>query len=452
MFPALVRTITLPTLEALLGRKTFAYYRQMQQEQWLGADEIRAIQLARLRDLLAVALKQTKDYAQLANRPADWLPSSLDDLRALPLLDKATLTAHREALTNAGVPGGPVRYTTGGSSGQPLIFYFDKRRQAVDKAARMLTHEWWQVRPGDREAYIWGSPVELSKQDRMKQARDWLINDMLLPAFDLSETTVPQFVAKLRRFKPACLFGYCSSITLLCQIARRAGIDLSDIPLKAAFCTAEVLYDYQRQTISEAFGGVPVVNGYGSREGGFISHDCPAGNMHIMSTSVIVEFLQDGKPVAEGQDGEIVLTHLDNYAMPFIRYRTGDIGQPSKAKCSCGRGLEVMKSVKGRSTDFVVTPDGRWVHGLALIYVVREFPGVAQFQIVQKDVDDVRVRLIVQDGFPPDGQEAIRQGLVKRLGPDVRVRVESVDAIAQDASGKFRYVISEVARQRQALM
>ena len=111
-----------------------------------------------------------------------------------------------------------------------------------------------------------------------------------------------------------------------------------------------------------------------------------------------------------------------------------------------------MKVVKGRSTDFIVAPDGRWVHGLALIYVIREIPGVRQYQITQADVDSVCVRIVLDDGFPSDGQERIREGITKRLGTNVRVDVEEVPEIARAPSGKFRYVISQVARDRQALL
>ena len=449
MLPLLARNIVLPAMEAILRRDTFACLRRIRKEQWLSPDEIREIQLARLRELVCASLARTSAYQHLANVPRDWQPNVLEEMRQLPLLDKSILTLHREGLINVDVPGGPIRYTTGGSSGQPLIFFFDKRRQAVDKAARMLTHEWWGVRPGDREAYLWGSPVELSRQDRLKQLRDWMINDMLLPAFDLSEAVVPQFIAKLRRFRPACLFGYPSSITLMCQVARRLGLRMDDLGISVVFSTAEVLYDHQKQVISETLGGVPVVNGYGSREGGFIAHECPAGSMHIMSTDVIVEFIQDGKAVEDGQDGEIVVTHLANYAMPFIRYRTGDIGQPSNSRCSCGRSLQLMKSLKGRTTDFVVTPDGRWVHGLGLIYAIREIPGVMKYQVLQSDVDSVEVRLVVDDQFAPQSAEAIESSISSRLGPQVRVAVSLIDAIAEDASGKYRYVISKVARDLQ---
>ena len=434
-----------------MRRSTFRYYREMMKSERWPTERLRAVQLKKLRELITMAASRTA-YARLARVASSWRPNTLEDLRGLPLLDKATISAHREELTNRDVPGGAIRYNTGGSSGEPLIFYFDKRRQAYDKAARMRTHQWFGIRPGDREAYIWGSPVELSRQDRLKNLRDWLTNEMLLSAFDLSEESVARFVQRLRRFRPACLFGYPSSISLMCQLAEKTGHKLADLPIQVVFCTAEILYDHQKQVISEAFGGVPVVNGYGSREGGFIAHECPAGRMHITSENVIVEFLKDGKPVAPGEDGEIVVTHLDNHAMPFIRYRTGDIGQPSAEICSCGRGLEVMKVVKGRSTDFIVTPDGRWVHGLGLIYVVREVPGVRQYQIIQDDVDAVRVLLVLDSDFPPDGEGRIREGLAKRLGSGVRVAVEPVTELRQDPSGKFRFVISKVAQDRQTLL
>ena len=452
MWPPVVTHILLPVHERLMGRRTFPYWRDLEASQWWSRQRLHDLQVTKLRALVALAIGQTEAYGTLAGVSRTWQPESLKDLRRLPLLDKQTLSAHREELVNRAVRGGPIRYNTGGSSGEPLIFYFDKRRQAYDKAARMRTHRWFGVEPGDREAYLWGSPVELSGQDRLKRMRDRLTNEMLLSAFDLSEQRVGWFVERLRQFRPKALFGYPSSIALMCQLARKANLSLEDLPIEAVFSTAEVLYDHQKAIIADTFGGVPVVNGYGSREGGFIAHECPEGRMHMTSENVIVEFLKDGRPVAPGEDGEIVITHLDNHAMPFIRYRTGDVGQPSDEPCPCGRGLEVMNVLKGRTTDFIIAPDGRWVHGLALIYVVRDIPGVQQYQIIQEDVDAITVRLVTTDAFPEDGREQIRNGLSHRLGSDVRIDVEPTDTIEQAPSGKHRYVVSKVAREHQALL
>jgi len=166
-----------------------------------------------------------------------------------------------------------------------------------------------------------------------------------------------------------------------------------------------------------------------------------------MDPNFVIEFVQDGRSVGEGEDGEIVLTHLDNWGMPFIRYQTGDVAQPGPAECQCGRGLATMEKIQGRTTDFIVTPDGRWQHALSIIYVVRDIEGVEQFKILQEAVDDVRVLLVTNEMYPKDGDKRIEAGFKKRMGDAVQVRVEHVEDIPREASGKFRYVVSKVARR-----
>ncbi len=443
----LARNLLLPAHERLLRRKTFAVARRLEQSQWLAPEELRRLQLAKLNELLAVALERTS-YGQLAEISSNWRAASLDDLSRLPIMDKAFLSSHREQMVNRSVEGGPIRYRTGGSTGTPLIFYFDRRRQAWDKAARIRTHRWWGIRPGDREAYIWNSPVELSRQDRLKRVRDWLMNDRLLPASELCEANVADYVARLRRFRPHCLFGYPSAISLLARLASRAGLDLSDLGVRVVFTTAEVLYQHQRELITSAFGGAPVADCYGSREAGFISHQCPEGRMHITSENVIVEFLQQGQPAAPGEDADIVVTQLDNNAMPFIRYNTGDIGQYSTEPCPCGRGLSVMSVVKGRSNDMLLTSDSRWVHSSALHAVLSGIPGIANFQFQQQADLSVRMLLVTDEQFPADGESRLRKGLLSRLGQGADFRIERCDSIPLMPSGKYCSVISQVSSQQ----
>ncbi len=170
--------------------------------------------------------------------------------------------------------------------------------------------------------------------------------------------------------------------------------------------------------------------------------------MHVIDQNVVVEYLCGDKPVGPGEDGEIVVTHLDNWAMPFIRYRTGDVAQFETKTCKCGRNLSTMKKIQGRTTDFVVTPDGRWQHGLSLVYVIRDIPGVAEFKIIQEATDDVRVLLKIHKTlFPEKGKRQIVDGFKKRMGEMVNVDIEIVDEIEKEASGKYRYVISKVAEK-----
>lgn len=219
---------------------------------------------------------------------------------------------------------------------------------------------------------------------------------------------------------------------------------MDGLGVRVVFVTSERLYDHQRETIESVFG-CPVANGYGGRDAGFIAHACPEGSMHITAEDVIVEIVDpSGKVLPPGQSGEIVVTHLATRDYPFIRYRTGDVGVLGASVCACGRGLPVLEQIQGRSTDFVVAADGTALHGLALIYVVRDVVGVRSFKIVQESRELTRVLLVTEPGFDPASDATIVAGFRRRLGEAVTIEVEHVAQIEAEKSGKFRYVVSHV--------
>jgi phenylacetate-CoA ligase len=437
-----------PLHEKIMGRKTYAYLEELEKLQWVSQKELEELRFNKLKELLVHAQENIPFYRKRFAK-ADFNPAkmqSIEDFEVLPILSKAEIRQNIEEIQWKDCPGGLHRYNTGGSSGEPLVFFFDRRRQAYDASARALTHRWWGIDIGDKELYLWGSPLEITKQDMIKDLRDSLTNELLISAFEISPQQIPEFAKQFRKFKPKCVFGYPSTIDIFCQMAAQQDFHFHDLGIQVAFCTAEVLYEHQRESISKYFGGVPVVDMYGSREAGFISHECPERAYHVMDPNYVIEYLRDGKPVQPGQDGEIILTHLDAFGMPFIRYSTGDVAQPGEALCKCGRGFSTMANIRGRTTDFVVTPDGRWQHALSVIYVVRDIEGVAEFKIIQEEVDDVRVLLRVhEDIYPADGHERIVRGFKKRMGDEVRVKIEMTEDIPPDTSGKYRYVVSKVS-------
>jgi phenylacetate-CoA ligase len=448
MHQKLVKYVFSPLHEKIIGRKTYYYLELLEEQQGATKERLEELKFEKLKKLLVHADRNvafyTSRFADVGFNPAGM--QSIEDFKVIPVLTKAEIRKNIESMKWNQCPGGLHRYNTGGSSGDPLVFYFDRRRQAYDAAARALTHRWWGIDVGDKELYFWGSPLEITKQDKFKDLRDWLTSELLISAFEISPDKIPIFVQQFRKFKPKCVFGYPSTIALFCHVAKNQNLYLHDLGVRVVFCTAEVLYQHQRETISEYFGGVPVVDSYGSREGGFISHQCREGTYHVMDPNYVIEYLQDGKEARPGEVGEVVITHLDAWGMPFIRYRTGDVAQHGKTQCKCGRGFSAMENIRGRTTDFIVTPDGRWQHALSLIYVVRDIEGVAEFRIIQDDVDDVKVMLKVhKDIYSPDGNERIISGFKKRMGQEVKVTLEVVDEIPRDASGKYRYVISKVA-------
>jgi phenylacetate-CoA ligase len=221
---------------------------------------------------------------------------------------------------------------------------------------------------------------------------------------------------------------------------------MNDLGIRVAFVTAERLYDNQRETIARTFG-CAVANGYGGRDAGFIAHECPDGGMHITAEDIVVEIVgPNGRVLPIGVAGEIVITNMATGDFPFIRYRTGDIGVLAEKPCICGRGLPLLKEIQGRSTDFMFAADGTVMHGLALVYPIRELAGIDEFKVIQESLELTRVLLVRGENFDEGHPERIRNALKCRLGAMVEIRVELVRSIPPEMSGKYRYVISNVER------
>ena len=446
IYTRLVSKVLFPLQERLKGHSTVAVREALEQSQWWTAERIETLQLERLRALLAHAQDHVPYYRNVF-KSIGFDPrrvGRLGDLGRLPFLTKTEIRANLESL-KSDVAADLARSNTGGSSGEPLVFYLGKERVSHDVAAKWRATRWWDVDMGDSEIVIWGSPIELGVQDWMRRARDSVFRTRLLSAFEMSEPKLDEFVELICRVRPRILFGYPSALARIAQHAAARQVSMDTLGICVAFVTSERLYDDQRAIIEEIFG-CRVANGYGGRDAGFIAHTCPSGGMHITAEDIIVETIgPDGQPVGAGLAGEIVVTHLASRDYPLIRYRTGDVGLLDSRACGCGRGLPLLEEIQGRNTDFVIAADGTVMHGLALIYVIRELPGIAAFKIIQESRTVTRVLIVLEAGFDPTAKKKIVKGFRARLGEKTEVIVEEVSAIPAEQSGKYRYVVSKVA-------
>ncbi|MCI3953616.1 MAG: capsule biosynthesis protein CapK [Burkholderiales bacterium] len=445
LYTKLIAGVLFPAQERLKKHNTVTIRRLLEKTQWWDAGKLRDLQLARLRNLLQHAAENVPYYRALFNR-LRFIPGEvrdLGDLARLPLLTKTDIRAHLTAM-KADKADGLTRYNTGGSSGEPLIFFLGKERISHDVAAKWRATRWWGVDIGDPEIVVWGSPIELGAQDMLREWRDALMRTELMPAFEMSEEKLDRFVERIAKRRPTMLFGYPTALAHIARHAERRGLVLDRLGIRVAFVTSEKLYEEQRRDIERIFG-CRVANGYGGRDAGFIAHECPAGGMHITAEDIIVETVDEaGRPVEAGIPGEIVVTHLATRDFPFIRYRTGDVGVMDDEKCACGRGLPLLREIQGRSTDFVVAQDGTVMHGLALIYALRDIPGVRQFKVIQESLERTRILLSTDAAFSESDVETICKGISDRLGASVEVCVERVREVPREASGKYRYVVSHV--------
>jgi phenylacetate-CoA ligase len=445
MNPRLVSTVIFPIHERLKGKRTYARLHELERSQWRPPHEIRERQFRALKSHLAFAYEHVPYYRRLLDEH-DLQPdriTSLAEFARIPCLTKEVIRTHFDDL-RARVPlRGVQPMSTGGSTGATVTVLTDSERTAFADAARLRAHRWFGADVGAREIVLWGSPIELGRQDRVRSLRDWFLNSRFLSAFDLSEPALAQYARILRQDRPVKLFGYASALTLLARYLDREGWRGDGSWPRVIFTTAEPLYDFQRALLRSVFGSAVSVE-YGCRDGALIANECPAGGLHIPAEGTLVETLDDG---------EIVVTNMASRAMPVIRYRTGDVGALGVEPCVCGRGLPVLTRLDGRRTDFLVTPAGKIMHALAAIYVLRDLAEIREFQVVQEDLDHLVVRIVPQAAdLSPPTRELIRDGLTRLFEAPIHVEIEHVDRLTSP-SGKHRYVVSKVAeRQLEVLL
>ncbi|ACN15104.1 putative coenzyme F390 synthetase FtsA [Desulforapulum autotrophicum HRM2] len=450
MIPIIARNI-FRLQELLLGRPSFKILSELNKTQWWSQDQLETLRVERLKNLIAIAYEHTPYWKQLMDssqiHPGDI--RSLGDLKHFPLLEKDTLRERREDMVWRGEGKRLQLVRTSGSTNEALEFYTSSSREAHINAARMRGHEWVGIRRGEKEMYYWGSPVELSKQDKLKHFRDWLVNDGLSNGFEVTRDRVRQYVEHWLAWKPKCIFGYPSTFVLTVAMCKEMGLDLKklkDAGLHVIVTTSEMLSDVDREIISQGFG-VKVYDSFGLREGGLIGHECEHQTMHCMDEQVILETINPETLEPTKGEGELVVTNIVGAAFPIIRYRTGDIVTLSNEKCACGRSLSSIKISGGRAVEFIVTNQGKWVVGYSFIYIARSVKGIVKFQVIQEKMGEICVHLAVDNNFPENGMDQVKVQVQKRLNSDDKIIVEIVDDIKPAPSGKYRPVISKVAEE-----
>lgn len=440
MPPVLIKHLLFPLHEALKGMNTLALLPFLEESQFWEEKRLQEYRLHRMQKFLLYAEQNVPFYRQLWQRAGFHAGAfhDLSDLARLPFLTRHDLQERFASLRATGYKGRTQTLSTGGSTGVPVAVLIDGQRMAAGVASRIRCQRWFGVDIGDREVVIWGSPIELGRQDWWRTMRDRALNSHLISAFNFSNAMMQQALQKILALQPQRMYGYAQSLALLAATA--VATNRQEQICKAVFTTAEPLYPFQRSEIQQAFGGKVAVE-YGARDAGFIAHECPQQKLHLNAEGLLVEIVDDaGQVVPAGEMGEIVVTNWDTPAMPMIRYRTGDIGAYEISPCPCGVKLPALKMVSGRAADFLIGHAERLIHPLGAIYILRELENVQQFRIVQHAPDEIELLLVLRVPLVEADRRKIQQKFNALLGAPVHLTYSVADAIPTLASGKFRYV------------
>jgi phenylacetate-CoA ligase len=449
MLPRVVRQVILPFHEALLGRSTFSIWRRLETRPAPEPDWLREVQRGGLATILEHARSQIPYWRdRLANiRPvvSETDPSSA--LACVPVLTRAEIGRHREAMRWPSPPGKILMHRSGGTTDDNLTFYWGRTRQSWDRAMRYRGLARYGILPGDRILHIWPRYPARNLGDRFKQAlrdgRDRLTNDEVIDARPFSPERLDAVLRRCAGYRPVLLIGYPSWLTALAERVRaaHAGFRLAD--LRLILCTGEVLFAFQRRLIEETFG-VRVAQEYGSQDAGLIAHEDPAGDLRLNAEQMVVEILRDGEPAAPGELGEVVITHFYTEMMPFIRYATGDVvRRPKQEESDLGRpGLPVFPLPEGRTSDVLAARDGTLCPMRPVVESLVGEAGLRDFSLYQPTEDRLVVLFVEGTDAANIRRPAAEEVLRSFLGENLRLEWRGGRGFEPFTSGKRRFVCS----------
>jgi phenylacetate-CoA ligase len=448
LYAEMLNRVFFPTWEGVVRRRpTVRIQRYLEQTQWRSLDELEAIQIGSARKLLRHSYDHIPFWrAQLDKyglRPED--VHSVDDLRRLPILDRATARANTETRESKTPPLVAIRKRTSGSSGEPLVFGYDWGSEHWRQATKLRGYAWAGYRIGAKSVHYWGMlpyPTKF-KQLKSKLSRT-LKQENYLDCMSRADADLERVANEMERYRPEIFIAYSQAAADLARYVNARGRKL---PPVSVICAAERVMPSDRAAMVQAFGD-GIFESYGSREVMLMAHECEAHDgMHVSMENLIVEIIvkdPDGteRPAKEGETGEVVVTDLHNLAMPFIRYASGDLATArGRAACACGRQLLRIGPIEGRVTEKLTGANGQPVSGLLVEVATAAIGDTLQaYQIVQRKDRSVTIRL---EGNPgKEVGEKVRTVISPYLG-ELPINVEHVDRIALDRSGKRRIIVVE---------
>ncbi|GAB1477160.1 phenylacetate--CoA ligase family protein [Bacillota bacterium] len=409
----------------------------------LSSAELCELQKLKLMRLLFQCIVNVPAYEAQKKLEDEIIEDPFSALRKFPVLSKSMFKENFDTFISRDVDRSSlIANYTGGSTSEPVKFYMDRHMVEYYEAARWRGLSWWGITAGSPSVMIWGNPLEMNKYQarRYRFKERWLKNRIMLPAYAIIPGDMRKYVGTIESFSPEYIYGYASALNLFSELMLNQELSLN-LKLKAVVSTAETLHDFQRQTIERAFG-CPVINEYGARDGGIIAYQCREGKMHISAENAVLEVVDSLslEPVPAGNSGLLLVTDLNNFVMPRLRYQVGDRAVLSAESCACGMGLPILEKLDGREDDMFVTVDGKYIHGHAFNHLARQTQSVGRFQIIQENPSLAVLLIVTNDEF--DNREIDEFiAAAGRLLPGTKIDAKIVKDIPVSASGKFRYTI-----------
>jgi len=444
--PTLVRKVIYPAYRALKRDGVLRSGTEMRRIASLEPEEIQQYQLQKMQRLLAYATRHVPYYRRVFKdldvRVEDF--KQLGDLLRLPVLRKQDIRENLRDLVSEVYPKRHLRYDrTSGATGESLYFYYDRASSEARRANYVEMNRCIGIDIGDRIAYLWGRQFDVPRSKRLLNSlRATISNNLMLSMYAMDPKSLERYTEVLAKFKPHAIVGYPSALAHFAQAV--AASSKQAFQPSAIVVSGEMLYDWQRETIEKAFGA-KVYNHYGCCEFGAVARECRARNgLHVASDRILIEVVPVERSATGEEISELVVTDLDNYGMPFIRYAIEDMGAITWDGCECGLRLPRLHNAIGRTFDVIRAPNHNFLGGTFWTILLKTAKGVERFQVIQEKIDSITIAVVPTPEFSDESRAYISAKVREACGPEMEVHFDLRQSLEPAGGGKHRFVISRI--------
>lgn len=445
-----VTGICWPALPTPTAAGKLAVLFQLEQSQWWSEEKLRQYQYEQLKPLLRHCINYVPYYNETLKNLFSSDEVTEEEWLSIPLLTRDEVQKNGVQLLATAMPPGHGKLSkqfTSGSTGKPIETFGTDITGFFWNVFNLRDHAWHKRNLDSKLAVIRRTPSEEAKSPHGFRAKNWgrstqgVIETGPVAMISIF-TPISEQVEWLINQQPNCLLTNPSVLQDLALYFQREEIELPS--LQEVRTIAEALPDGLRELCKEVWGA-KLVDIYTSVELGYIAIQCPRhDHYHVQSEGNLVEILdENNKPCAPGEVGRVVVTNLHNYATPLIRYEIGDYAEAG-APCDCGRGLPVIRQIKGRYRSMLTLPSGERIYPVLGVVELNKIAPIQQFQAIQRTLNDIEVKLVLPRPIRKQEKESLTKFFHEILRHPFNIKIEQVDSIPRSAGGKYEEFISEI--------
>lgn len=441
LYPFLVEHLIFPLGDWYLGTRFIKSLKEWRKMDHRSADEIKVLQHNNLQKLIQHCVENVPFYRHIAPQLSG---NPFQDIKLFPVLTKSLLREDTERFLSVPKEKLGVEYTSGSSGIQGMIY----RSEKENSIAQGIQTHWWEW-AGFRLGKPWVQTGMTPKRSRIKQYKDKITRTHFVKAFQVSPEELDRNLDYVMEHQIPLMGGYASSLFVHAQRAKERGMPPGNPSLKSVVSWGDKMFAHYRETIEQQTGA-KVFDTYGCTEGIMIAAQCAKGSYHIMTPHVYVEIVDEHfNPMPEGEMGRILVTRLDAFGMPLVRYYLGDLvtlEHPDK-RCTCGMPYPLLKQVIGRDTDIIKTKSGKSLIVHFFTGPMGKVPEIKQFRMVQHSLEDIEMEYIPDENtFTPAVLEKLEETFSGLIGEKPGFRYTAVSQIPNTPSGKPQIILSKLPR------